>query len=180
MDIFFGGMKNAPNVTEGVTAWCYIDFIKQRGGIRYLNGRHYHGAGITLVCIDSYENGVLIGRMYNNRYGEAESFRSTVGFLNKMEQLLDIENRPQAFKAVRTFGPAIGSLPDPPAMMLPREGKLATLELHILFRQNASWQGSIRWLDKEKEQHFRSVLELIFLIDSALSGAAAVDNEYPA
>ena len=145
-----------------------------------MSERRHHGAGITLVCIDSYENGVLLGRMYNSRYGGAESFRSTVGFLNKMEQILDIENRPQAFKAVRTFGPVIGSLPDPPAIMLPREGKLATLELHILFRQNASWQGSIRWLEEGKEQHFRSVLELIFLIDSALSGTVAAGSEYPA
>ena len=146
-----------------------------------MNGRRRHGAGITLVCIDAYNDGVLTGRIYNSRFGEAESFRSTVGFLTRMEQLLAIEDSPQPFNAVRTFAPVISLLPDPPALTSPRVGKLATMELHILFRQNASWQGSIRWLEEKQEQHFRSVLEMIFLIDSALGGAGTnLNSEYPA
>lgn len=146
-----------------------------------MNRRRYHGAGITQVCIDSYDDSVLKGRLYNTRFGEAESFRSTVEFLNKMEQLLAIEDTPQPFSAVRTFHPVMCPLPDPPAIMLPRVGKLATLELHILFRQNASWQGTILWAEGRQEQHFRSVLELIFLIDSALDGAKnSISSEYPA
>ena len=144
-----------------------------------MNGRRHLGAGITLVCIDTYDDGVMTGRIYNSRLGEAESFRSTVGFLTRMEQLLAIEDSPQPFNAVRTFSPMVSLLPDPPALTSPRVGKLATLELHILFRQNASWQGSIRWLEEKQEQHFRSVLELLFLIDSVLS-IATLDSEYPA
>lgn len=34
--------------------------------------------------------------------------------------------------------------------------------------QNASWQGTIEWLDQNKKQHFRSSLEMIKLIDSAV------------
>ncbi len=146
-----------------------------------MNGRRHHGAGITLVCVDTYNDGVMTGRIYNSYFGEAESFRSTVGFLTRIEQLLAIEDSPQSFNAVRTFAPVIGLLPDSPTLTSPRVGKLATMELHILFRQNASWQGSIRWLEEKKEQHFRSVLELIFLMDSALGGASAnLNSEYPA
>jgi len=39
----------------------------------------------------------------------------------------------------------------------------------VLFRQNASWQGSIAWLEGKREESFRSVLELLLLIDSAVS-----------
>ena len=144
-----------------------------------MNGRRHHGAGITLVCIDTYDDGVMTGRIYNPRFGEAESFQSTVGFLTRMEQLLDIEDSPQPFNAVRTFAPVISLLPDPPALIAPRVGKLATMELHILFRQNASWQGSIRWLEGKQELHFRSVLELIFLMNSALS-RPNLNSEHPA
>ena len=35
--------------------------------------------------------------------------------------------------------------------------------------QNASWQGRINWLDGRQEKCFRSALELIKLIDGALS-----------
>ena len=144
-----------------------------------MNRRRYHGAGITQVCIDSYEDGVLTGRIYNSRLGEAGSFRSTVGFLKRMEQLLAIEDSPQPFNRVRIFQPVISHLPDADAITRPRTGKLATLELHILFRQNSSWQGSLTWI--EGKQHFRSVLELIFLVDSALGGArATLSNEFPA
>ena len=48
-------------------------------------------------------------------------------------------------------------------------GKLATFALRILFRQNASWQGSVTWLEGGQEQSFRSVLELVMLFSNALS-----------
>ncbi len=37
--------------------------------------------------------------------------------------------------------------------------------------QNSSWQGTIHWVEENKDSHFRSALEMIKLIDSA------VDNE---
>ena len=48
-------------------------------------------------------------------------------------------------------------------------GKIATFAIKILFRQNTSWQGSILWLEWGEEQSFRSVLELIYLMDNALN-----------
>lgn len=35
-------------------------------------------------------------------------------------------------------------------------------------RQNATWQGSVTWVDKKEKQQFRSALELLKLIESAL------------
>ena len=52
-----------------------------------------------------------------------------------------------------------------------RKGKLATFVVKVLFRQHTSWQGSITWLEEQSEQAFRSVLELILLMDSALGGS---------
>ncbi|MBQ3122632.1 MAG: hypothetical protein IJC14_00585 [Firmicutes bacterium] len=49
-----------------------------------------------------------------------------------------------------------------------KSGKLATFNIKILFRQNASWQGLCGWLEGKQEQSFRSVLELFFLLHSAL------------
>jgi hypothetical protein len=40
--------------------------------------------------------------------------------------------------------------------------------VRVLFRQNASWQGSLTWLEEGKEESFRSVLELLLLMHSAL------------
>ena len=40
--------------------------------------------------------------------------------------------------------------------------------IQILNTQNATWQGTVTWTDGKKTQSFRSALELIKLIDSAL------------
>lgn len=34
--------------------------------------------------------------------------------------------------------------------------------------QNATWQGVVKWLDEDKSESFRSTLELIRLLDSAI------------
>ncbi|OUQ81647.1 hypothetical protein [Flavonifractor sp. An100] len=124
----------------------------------------------TIVCIDSYEQGVLSGRFYNPYLKDGAVFQSLTQFLLKMEQTLDTMNLPQSFTAVRAFAPP----PPTNAVISPtlkqQEGALATFALRIIFRQNSSWQGSITWLEAGREQSFRSVLELIFLMDSALSG----------
>lgn len=49
-----------------------------------------------------------------------------------------------------------------------KEKKTGTFIVKILERQNATWQGSVTWVDKRQEQHFRSALELLKLIDGAL------------
>ncbi|QIB70677.1 hypothetical protein Ami103574_03800 [Aminipila butyrica] len=46
-------------------------------------------------------------------------------------------------------------------------GQKATFILQIKFRQNASWQGTVQWVEKKQELNFRSALELIKIIDSA-------------
>ena len=90
-------------------------------------------------------------------------------FLLKIERMLNLMEFPQSFTLPRTFGEhAEGMSSDTPGCGH-RCGKLATFEVKILFRQNASWQGCVTWLEEEKEEHFRSVLELAILMDSALT-----------
>lgn len=43
-----------------------------------------------------------------------------------------------------------------------------TFVIKILDRQNSTWQGSVSWIDEQREQYFRSALELLKLIDGAL------------
>ncbi|MBT9776905.1 hypothetical protein GPL15_10350 [Clostridium sp. MCC353] len=48
------------------------------------------------------------------------------------------------------------------------KGKKATFVIRILFQQNGTWQGRICWKDTSQIMNFRSFLELIKLIDTAL------------
>ena len=140
----------------------------QRGAGQRPRGNEYR---TTVVCVDSYEKSVLAGRFYNPGCGGGQPFESLMQLLVRMEHMLDEMRQPQSFTAARTFGapppePAGEPLPD----ALGQEGKLATFAVRIIFRQNATWQGSVSWLEGGKEENFRSVLELVLLMDSALRG----------
>ena len=44
----------------------------------------------------------------------------------------------------------------------------ATFVVKIDHCQNNSWQGRVIWADEDKTEHFRSALELLRLMDTAL------------
>lgn len=121
-----------------------------------------------LLCVDSYQNGILQGRLYNPGLQEGRQFQSLTGFILEMEQMFEKMEFPKAYTTTRTFAKPPLQAAGPPDNTY-REGNVATFALNILFRQNASWQGSIAWLEQKREQRFRSVLELILLFDNALT-----------
>ena len=43
----------------------------------------------------------------------------------------------------------------------------------IQYQQNTSWQGTIQWLDGNQTRHFRSFLEMVMLIENALTSGEA-------
>jgi len=43
-----------------------------------------------------------------------------------------------------------------------------TFFIRIYYRQNATWQGSIQWLEKNSTMFFRSYLEMMLLIQEAI------------
>ena len=96
----------------------------------------------TIVCVDEYQDSILSGRLYHPCLSEGDSFRSLMEFFRKMEDLLDGMQFPQSFTAVRSFSdPPLRTGRPPGADM--REGRCATFAVRVLFRQNASWQGSV-------------------------------------
>ena len=60
---------------------------------------------------------------------------------------------------------------------LAHTGQDATFVVHVKYRQNATWQGTVTWADKNKQQNFRSALELIKLMDSALDESLPPEQE---
>ena len=94
------------------------------------------------------------------------SFYGLIQLIMLMEGLMDRVNYPQRSEEPRAFRkkeaqpvPAAGGGAKP----------LATFRVSVLFRQNASWQGTLLWTERAVDAQFRSVLELIRLLDSALT-----------
>ena len=46
-----------------------------------------------------------------------------------------------------------------------------TFKIEVKFLRNTTWQGSIHWIEEDQKQYFRSALEMIKLMDEALSHA---------
>lgn len=122
----------------------------------------------TTLCIDSYENGVPKGRFYNPYMKGGKSFDSLTQFLMEMDNALDDMDFPKSYTVTRSFAPA-GECSAPTTVAECHAGKVGTFFVRVLFRQNASWQGSVLWLEGRREQSFRSALELIMLLDNALT-----------
>ena len=122
----------------------------------------------TVICVDGYDDKVMQGRMYNTFLENGIEFVGTIDFLQNMENLLEQIKFPQAFSTTRTFTDDAGQRPPLPADENFKSGRRATFLVRLLFRQNASWQGSVTWCEGRIEESFRSVLELLMLMDSAL------------
>ena len=130
------------------------------------------------LCVDSYDQGVMKGRFYHPSLEDGScGFQSLVQLLLQIEQLLDSINYPQAYTAKRTFAPTSELHFTTGEGGLSRTGKKATFLLRLMFRQHASWQGSVTWVEGKGEQTFRSVLELVLLMDSALGGCLEGEEE---
>ena len=55
-------------------------------------------------------------------------------------------------------------------------GKKATFIVQVQFKQNATWQGTITWTEKKKEQRFRSTLEMIKLMNDAVAETGQIQE----
>ena len=60
--------------------------------------------------------------------------------------------------------------------MLEKHGDIGTFVIRVQHRQHSSWQGRVTYLEEDKSVYFRSVLELIKIIDGVLDKAEQTDK----
>ena len=125
------------------------------------------GKAAAVVRVESYRDRRPVGSLTGPGSGETVRFASLAQLLLTMEGRMDEANLPQRGEEPRAFGWQERAR-FAGAVRAERRA-MATFYIDVLFRQNASWQGSVFWAEQGLESHFRSVLELIRLMDSALS-----------
>jgi len=132
------------------------------------------------VEVISYGKGQLRGELHS-RYLEAPYvFTDLMHMIHKMEEVFDTKGFPEAFLTPRSFidekhgnkrhhqDHEVRDDIMNPKTMSESEGLKCTFEITVRFRQNATWQGQIHWAEKNLKQNFRSVLEMLKLMDEAL------------
>lgn len=128
----------------------------------------------VMVYVDSVADKIPKGRFHIASNREIQPFYGLCQLLIEINNVLDQENFPQAFTQLRKFQKPSKQANTARISTNQNSGAVATFSIRILFRQNASWQGSVTWLEGNQEAFFRSVLELIVLMDNALGYAKDV------
>lgn len=134
----------------------------------------------SMIYIHSYEDKNLKGTFYNLYYGEEIAFGNLTRLLLLMEDLMDEMDCPQASVHSRHFGTISKNLERTSMEQLlpkPEQEVIATFTVKVLFRQGASWQGKISWSEGKEEMSFRSALEMVKLMDSALPQPQICEQE---
>ena len=131
------------------------------------------------VCIDSVSEGNLEGQLWQPYDVRPQIFIGMTDMLLQMDELYNRWNYPQRAMDSRTFlKETVATQPlnirkGDSRMNIQRiqdkRGQKGTFIVQVQYRQNATWQGQVLWAEKNKKEHFRSALELIKLIDDAVS-----------
>lgn len=127
----------------------------------------------SIIQIFTYEEKNPTGILINSCFSKSMYFKNLVQLLMLMDEMQDSLNYPQESMEYRSFNKesSFRFIPDqvPDQDELQETPVIATFKISVFFKQNASWQGSIAWLERSAEVQFRSTLELIKIMDSALS-----------
>jgi hypothetical protein len=134
------------------------------------------------VYIDGYNHEDVYGRLFFSNWNTLEAFDSLLDMVMKSETVFDLNACPQSTFSSRTFDGTIktnsansktstetgeNEMEKSEIGVIDHEKK-ASFIIHVKYRQNATWQGEIKWVNKNKAQYFRSSLEMIKLMDRAL------------
>ena len=133
---------------------------------------------LMVICFDKKEEQIGTGRMYHYYSREEIPFLNEYHLLTLMEEVMEHINYPQSSTTMRNYkseGHEAGApvKKEKPQKVVGQEelmshkGKLATFVVYIQYRQNATWQGDIVWVEQNTTRSFRSVLEMLKLMDNA-------------
>ena len=126
------------------------------------------------IIIEKMENFDIEGILYNEFYGVAIDFQGIRQMLSRLDDFFDYVNFPQATHAARSFrDEPVRAEKQPPQGLreiAPEElsDRPATFLLHVQFRRNSTWQGTLEWISEKRTKRFRSELEMIGWIAETL------------
>ncbi len=137
----------------------------------------------SLVCLDASSEYEMSGRVFHLYLEEKDTFprtgnamgqmkgrvyRSFLELVDVLDEIYDRLDYPQNSVEYRKFteGQEKDLLRENVEENSSLSGLEATFLVRVLFRQNASWQGSVQWMEKNQTENFRSVMEFMKLIRS--------------
>ena len=144
----------------------------------------------VVICIRENNDGELAGEFYHSYSSRPVPFQGIGQMTLRMEKLFDWLNFPYPGTNSRSFLPAKAPTdknnihPErkkimSDEMLLTKHGEIGTFIVRVQHRQNSSWQGRITWMEEDKTVQFRSVWEMIKLIENAVDSVSESEEEEP-
>ena len=133
--------------------------------------RDYPANGFR-ICVDTEEQD-MAGRIYSLLVPEAITYSGWNELFLKMDAVFDQVGYPQAFQEKRSFtgGTKAASYQGRPKRLQPQEavtherGQLWTVDVVVISRRDASWQGIVYDLDRQELGQFDGELGLMKLLE---------------
>lgn len=130
----------------------------------------------VVLCINAVNGGDLSGEFYHSYSERSVPFCGIGQMMLRMEKLYDYLRFPFPGTNFRSFGEEkkLTRLTEERKKimtddaLLSKHGDIGTFIVRVQHRQNSSWQGRITWMEEDKTIQFRSVWEMIKLIESAV------------
>lgn len=148
--------------------------------------QRYLGAENGVVfCADHVEGGEICGKAYHSYRCEPLEIKGIGRLISGLEKFYDSICFPHPGVNERSFQENVNKKQDMERRMkvmsdeelLRRHGELGTFIIRVQHRQNGSWQGRITWTEKDKTIYFRSVWEMVKLIEGALDAAGCREEK---
>lgn len=116
--------------------------------------RLYHGYRDGAIEIISFEELIhVMGRLFDELQFPRASIRERSFFAEPVRHQ-PINKRKERIMADKD--------------LLAKHGDIGTFIIRVQQRQNSTWQGRITWVNEDKTMRFRSILEMIKLIESGI------------
>lgn len=113
------------------------------------------------ISVDKYEDRCMKGVIYHAGKTPGIRYDNFLEMIIQMNRIFDSMSCPKQAMELRRFTGI--EYPEPVIRECNRyqNGRLATFQIYVKFRYNASWQGDITWLEGEQTESFESLLQML-------------------
>lgn len=135
----------------------------------------------VIIHLFNRPGGPVCGQIYSVYYDAFMDFCGIFQLLGAMESLFDSLSMPQAAHENRSLCPLrrIKRRDENQKRYAKRQTLMGeeriTFMVHVVYRQYNTWQGTITWVEGNITNRFKSVLEMLKLMDDVVNDSAPIE-----
>ena len=121
-----------------------------------------------IYMVVNHSDAGLCGQLHHHSIPKPIVFSGIEQLVKYADYIMKQPGFPESTVTYRKFSNGEAEMKDKPTELVTDYKGKATFVISVLYCQNATWQGTVKWVEGEKEEKFRSLLELIKLMDGII------------